>query len=130
MELFAIAIIGFFVGLAGGMFGIGGSIILIPALTEFRGPDQHLYQATAMISNFLVSFPAIWQHWRARAIQSSTILRLMPVSIVFVALGVGLSELRIFAGPGEARLRGLFGLFLFACGLIEMYRATRPRQSR
>jgi uncharacterized membrane protein YfcA len=127
LDLFAIAIIGFFVGLTGGMFGIGGSVILIPALTEFRGPDQHLYQATAMIMNFFVSFPAVFQHWRARAIEFTTIARIFPLSIAFVAIGVALSESRLFAGSEEANLRGLFGIFLFACGLVEIYRAYRPR---
>lgn len=123
----AIAIIGFFVGLAGGMFGIGGGIILIPALTEFRGPNQHLYQATAMIMNFCVSVPAMFQHWRAGALDFTTMARLAPLSIVFVAVGVGVSESRVFAGPGEAYLRGLFGLFLLASGLAELYRARRQR---
>ncbi len=127
MDQLAIAIIGFLVGLTGGMFGIGGSVILIPALTEFHGPNQHLYQATAMIMNFFVSVPAVFQHWRARAIDFTTIARLVPLSIVFVAIGVGISESQLFAGAGEANLRGLFGIFLFACGLTEIYRAYRPR---
>ena len=125
MDPTIIAIIGLFVGVTGGMFGIGGSIILIPALTEVRGPDQHLYQATAMIMNFLVSMPAVIQHGRVRALDPSTIVRLMPLSIVFVAVGVLASESRVFAGEGEAWLRGLFGVFLFACGVMEIYRATR-----
>lgn len=129
MDPFIIAIIGFFVGLTGGMFGIGGSIILIPALSEFRGPNQHLYQATAMIMNFFVSVPAVFQHWRARAIDFTTIARLVPLSIVFVAIGVAISESKVFAGPGEAYLRRLFGVFLFACGLAEIYRAYRPRKA-
>ncbi len=128
MDQLTIAIIGLLVGIVGGMFGIGGSIILIPALTEFRGPNQHLYQATAMIMNFFVSVPAVYQHWRARAIDSATIARLVPLSIAFVAVGVAISESRVFAGSGEAYLRGLFGVFLFACGLAEIYRAYRPRR--
>lgn len=130
MDQLAIVLIGFLVGLCGGMFGIGGSIILIPALTEFRGPNQHLYQATAMIMNFLVSVPAVFQHWRARAIDSSTIARLAPLSIAFVGLGVALSELPLFSGTGEAKLRMLFGLFLFGCGVVEGYRAFWPRRTQ
>lgn len=123
----AIAIIGFFVGLTGGMFGIGGSIILIPALTEFRGPNQHLYQATAMIMNFCVSAPAVWQHWREGAIVPATIARLMPLSILFVAIGVGVSELPVFSGSGEAYLRAIFGLFLLGCGIAELVRIRGRR---
>lgn len=127
MYYLILAIIGLFVGVAGGMFGIGGGIVLIPALTEFRGPDQHLYQATAMITNLFVAIPAIVQHMRARALDARTIFRLMPVSILFVTLGVAMSEIRWFGGEGEAWLRGVFGLFLLACAATELYRAAWPR---
>lgn len=126
MDHLVIAITGLLVGIVGGMFGIGGSIVLIPVLTELRGPNQHLYQATAMIMNLLVSVPAVVQHWRAGAIQASTIARLAPLSIVFVGIGVAISELPSFSGSGEARLRLLFGLFLLGCGIVELYRSMRP----
>ena len=41
METLIFAGIGLVVGLAGGLFGIGGGIVLIPVLGEIFGPDQH-----------------------------------------------------------------------------------------
>ncbi|MCH9003289.1 MAG: TSUP family transporter, partial [Planctomycetes bacterium] len=61
-------LIGLFTGVVGGLLGVGGSIVMIPAMTEVIGPDQHLYQAAAMIVNFFVVVPAVYQHRKAGAI--------------------------------------------------------------
>lgn len=127
MEYAAILLIGLAAGLAGGMLGIGGSIVMIPALTEFIGPDQHLYQAAAMIVNFFIVVPAVYQHTRHRAIDVQTVIRLVPWCLLGVAAGVGISELSIFAGPREAYLRMLFGLFLLIIGIQDLYMLWRTR---
>ncbi len=122
MELLQLVIIGLGAGLLGGMLGVGGSIIIIPAMTEVLGPDQHLYQAAAMIVNFFVVVPAVYQHRRAGAINRTTVARLVPLAVLAVVVGVGVSELPVFAGGGEAYLRGVFGGFLLIVGGYELYR--------
>ena len=122
-----LVVVGLLVGVVGGMFGVGGAIILIPALTEVLGPNQHLYQSTAMIVNLFVAVPAVYQHRRANAIDFATVRRITPPAAAAVVLGVGVSEMGFFAGPGEAYLRGLFGLFLFASAAYDVYRLTRRR---
>jgi len=124
-QLGFLILIGAFGGLTGGLFGVGGSVVMIPALTETLGPDQHLYQAAAMIVNFFVAAPAAVQHYRMRAIQGAVVVRLIPLSMVAVVVGVGISELPIFAGRGEGYLRGLFGLFLGALSIQELGRIWR-----
>lgn len=126
MNIAQLILVGIFVGLAGGMFGIGGGIVLIPALTELVGPDQHRYQAAAMIVNAFVGISAVVGHRRADAIDTADIKKFLPIAAVAAVAGVGISELNVFAGRGEAYLRGLFGLFLFLCGVIEGYRLLRP----
>lgn len=125
MDLLTLVIIGLFVGLVGGMFGVGGGIVLIPALNEILGPNQHLYQSTAMIVNLFVAVPAVYQHHCARAVEVATVLRIIPLAVASVVVGVAVSELGVFAGKGEAYLRGLFGLFLFACAAYDIYRMWR-----
>ena len=121
----ALLLLGFFAGIFGGMLGVGGSIIMIPAMTEVLGPNQHLYQAAAMIVNFFVVVPAVYQHRRAKAIESQTVFRIVPLAIVGVVVGVGISELPLFAGEGEAYLRGLFGLFLLSVAVYDLHRLFR-----
>ncbi len=52
MELFntvIIAIIGLAAGLLGGMFGLGGAIIIIPALVMLSGYSQQMAQGTTLM---------------------------------------------------------------------------------
>ncbi|MCH8251535.1 MAG: sulfite exporter TauE/SafE family protein [Planctomycetes bacterium] len=122
-----LVIIGLIAGLTGGMLGVGGSIVMIPAMTELLGPDQHLYQAAAMIVNLFVVIPAVVHHRRAKAIDPSTIRRLIPFAMVGVVVGVAISETPLFVGEGERYLRGMFGLFLLAVGAIDLYRLARDK---
>ncbi len=114
--------IGLAAGVVGGMLGVGGSIVMIPAMTEVLGPDQHLYQAAAMIVNFFVVTPAVYQHGKAHAGDRATVMRLVPLAMVAVLVGVGLSELPAFSGQGEAYLRAGFGLFLFGLCVVDLLR--------
>jgi len=128
-DVIAQVLIGLFAGLFGGLLGVGGSIIMIPALTEVLGPDQHLYQAAAMIVNFFVVVPAVIQHARAGAIEWATVGKLLPLAGLAVVLGVGVSELGVFAGVGEAYLRAIFGLFLLSMCFVELYRLLHPESN-
>lgn len=117
--------IGFLAGLLGGMLGVGGSIVMIPAMTELLGADQHLYQSAAMIVNFFVVVPAVYQHRRARAIDFQVVRSLVPLALISVVVGVGLSELTVFSGSGEVYLQAVFGLFLLSIASYDIYRLFR-----
>jgi len=127
MHLFALlAVVGLVAGLLGGLLGIGGSIVMIPCMREIlhgqaRG-NQHLYQAAAMIVNFFVVCPAVYQHVRARAILWPIVARLAPAACVSVVGGVMLSELPVFRHAGEVYLAGIFGLFLFYVAGVNFHR--------
>jgi uncharacterized membrane protein YfcA len=41
-------LIGLAAGVFGGLFGVGGAVIMIPALVYFLGADQHLAQGTSL----------------------------------------------------------------------------------
>lgn len=68
MELqntFIIGIIGLSAGLLGGMLGLGGAIIIIPALMLFLGYSQQLAQGTALIMMVLpVGALAAFQYYQ------------------------------------------------------------------
>ncbi len=60
-----IALIGAIAGLLGGMFGLGGAIIIIPALVMILGYSQQMAQGTALIMMVLpVGALAAFQYYQ------------------------------------------------------------------
>ncbi|MCH7721444.1 MAG: TSUP family transporter, partial [Planctomycetes bacterium] len=118
--------IGSAAGLVGGLLGVGGSIVMIPAMTELLGPQQHLYQAAAMMVNLFVVIPAVYQHARANAIRFEVVRWIVPAAMVSVVIGVRVSEHAIFAGDGQRYLIAVFGLFLFYVTGYQVWKLWSP----
>lgn len=113
MELLLLVPIGLLAGLCGGLLGIGGSIVIIPALVIFfGGHQQHLYQAAAMIVNFFVVVPSVIRHFQARATLRPIARWMIPGALIGVIAGVYLSELPVFRGAGQGYLQIAFAVFL------------------
>ncbi len=91
-----LAVVGLVAGIAGGMLGIGGSVVIIPALAVvFRGKawdDIHLFQAAAMVVNIAVAIPGAYRHWKARAIPWDFVRIFGPAALLSIGLGVWLSN--------------------------------------
>jgi uncharacterized membrane protein YfcA len=122
---FALAAVGLVAGLAGGLLGIGGSIIMIPAMNELFGLEQHPHQAAALIVNFFVVVPAVYQHSRARAILWPVVRGMAPAAVVAVLLGVAVSELAIFAGPKQGYLALVFVAFMVYAAGTDLWKMIR-----
>ncbi|MEY3143586.1 MAG: hypothetical protein RLY21_2079 [Planctomycetota bacterium] len=107
----AIALIG---GCLGGLLGLGGSVFIIPALTLSFGPNQHLYQAAALVANVFVAAAASMRH-RGRGTIRRDIVPVMALSAGSAALLGVLVSNAIPAKP----LMAMFGVFLCYCALAE-----------
>ncbi|MCI0499268.1 MAG: sulfite exporter TauE/SafE family protein [Planctomycetales bacterium] len=105
-------IIGLSAGLLGGLLGIGGSIVIIPALTFLYGENQHLYQAAAILCNFFVSASAVIAHWKAETFDRAVLKWLTPLAMAGILAGVALSNCSFFAGSNSYLLARAFGAFL------------------
>jgi uncharacterized membrane protein YfcA len=119
-EVLLLLVIGLLAGTLGGLLGIGGSIVMIPSLTIVLGPNQHLYQAAAMIVNVFVAVPATLRHRRSGAIRWPVVWRMLPFGILFILVGVGASD-RI---PHDA-LKRIFGVFLVYVVAINVVKLVR-----
>jgi len=62
-------LIGFFAGILSGFVGIGGGVIIVPALVFFLGLSQHEAQGTSL---FVLMMPvvglAVYNYWRENSI--------------------------------------------------------------
>lgn len=134
-QLLAVGGIGLIAGVLGGMLGIGGSAIMIPGLAilfgleRTPGMNQHLYQASAMIANIAVSVPAAMRHARAKAIVPQALRYMIPAALVFVLLGVWLSNLPVFEGTANGkRLAQILGAFLAYEVVLNVIRLIRGQE--
>jgi len=124
-ELTRLLALGLFAGTIGGLVGLGGSIIIIPILTLFMHRDQHVSQAAAMLVNIFVALPAALRHHQAEAIRWDVALRMLPFGLVFILLGVELSN-RV----DGAVLQKIFGGFLLYVILFKLLKRYRNRHVR
>ena len=85
--------LGLLAGTLGGLLGIGGSVIMIPALLFFI-PDMtiHLAQAVAMSVNPAVAFSSAAKHHRNKNVSWHVALRVMPLSLFFISVAAWFSN--------------------------------------
>ena len=58
--------IGILTGMVAGMFGIGGAIIMVPALVFLMGFGQHMAQGTSLAVMLPpIGLIAAWNYWKA-----------------------------------------------------------------
>ena len=112
MDYLIFAAIGIVMGLFGGLLGIGGSVVMIPALVFAFGENQHLYQASAMICNFFVGTTAAIVHKKADVLVMDVIKWLVPAAAVGIIIGVAISNSSAFARGNSYLLARVFGIFM------------------
>lgn len=91
-------LIGLIAGVVGGLCGIGGSIVMLPALGLFHGYDaadkarHHVYMAASMLVNIVVALSSSIQHRRRGVVRVDVLRVMIPSMGVGMVLGVLLSS--------------------------------------
>jgi len=112
-----LVVIGLMAGVFGGMFGIGGAIIMIPALVYFLGADQQLAQGTSVaIMLPPIGLFAAYNYYKAGQVN---ILWAVIIAVSFMAGGYFGSKIAL-ALP-ENLLRKLFGVLLIILALRMIF---------
>jgi len=105
--------IGLFAGILAGLFGIGGGIVIVPALTVWLGYDQKTASGTSLAALLLpVGLPGVLIYYRAGQFDLQ--------SAIFVASGllVGVLFGALFAIRLPSKIVDrLYGAFLFLVGI-------------
>ena len=79
--------LGAVLGTMGGLFGIGGGLIAIPALGVLFGLDQQLAQGTALVMVVPNVLLALWRYHQRNRIELRPALTLSLAGLVFAWLG-------------------------------------------
>lgn len=107
-QLIVLVIVGILSGLLAGAFGIGGAIIVIPALVFILGLSQHEAQGTSLAFMLPpVGILATWNYWKAGQVNWKIALVLSLTFVVGAYLGSNFS-----INISDRLLRRLFGILL------------------
>lgn len=125
-DILPLLLTGVFAGMLGGLLGIGGSVIMIPAMAVLfakrEWSDQHLIQAAAMLVNVAVALPAAMKHRKMGAFRVDLFKAMLPATIVFIIVGVLVSD-----QLESVWLRRLFAVFLVYVSVSSIAKALSKR---
>ncbi len=102
----------FFGGLASGLLGIGGGLLVVPIMTFTMGMSIHLATATSMFTMIFTSISGVTQHYQADHINFESAL-LLALGAVFGAQ-VGAYTSKRVSGKN---LRRVFAIVLIISGI-------------
>jgi uncharacterized protein len=120
VDILLFLITGFVAGAFGGLLGLGGATILVPALTLGFGLPIHMAIAVSLISNVFVSITATIGYNRRGLVNWNIVLIMTLGSIAGVLIGTVVAT----QSPADL-IKLLFGLFLLIVVLEGILRVRR-----
>lgn len=88
MTIVALIACGLLAGIIGGMLGVGGGIIFVPALALIVGLSQVQAEATSLLAIIPVSVAAVWRQRQYGNVRMKDGLVIGALSVVGVLIGV------------------------------------------
>lgn len=111
-----VILLGLGIGVLVGLMGVGGGVVLIPALVYLMNMNQHLAQGTSLLLQLPpIGLGALYFYWK----KGNVDLRAGLVCAAGFLLG-GYFGSVVAIGISSARLRSLFGVFLMVAALLLM----------
>lgn len=129
--LIVFAVVGVVAGLIAGLFGLGGGVVMVPAMIYTFGvlafPDAiltHLAVGTSLACIVVTATIASWTHWQKKAIEIGLLAPLVPGVIVGAWLGGVLA-----ASLEGIELQFAFAVFLIFVGLTMLRKVVQDKAS-
>lgn len=124
MQVVVVILVGLAAGVLVGLMGIGGGIIIVPALVYFFGMDQHTAQGTSLFVLLPpIGLGALFVYWKKGYVD----LRAGIVCAMGILAGAYFGGRAAVAIPSRP-LQAIFGLFLMFSALMlwRQSRDTKP----
>lgn len=129
--VFLLVLIGLVAGAMSGFIGIGGGVIMVPALVYIMHLTQHEAQGTSLILMLPpIGILAVMNYYRAGQLSSTQITYGIIIAIAFVIGGYFGSKLSLKLSPNLVKL--IFGvLMLYIAGkmILGGYQGLRQERS-
>jgi uncharacterized membrane protein YfcA len=120
MQYLYLALIGVTAGILAGLFGIGGGVLIVPALVLLLGMPQHTATGTSLVALLLpVGILGVWSYYRAGNITSEHITFGLIVAIGLFA-GTYLGS-QIALEISNETLQKVFAGFLMCVSLYMFF---------
>ena len=120
-QLLLLLVIGLGSGIVSGMFGIGGGVIVVPALVYLAGFSQHLAIGTSLaILLPPVGLAAVIEYYRHGHVDLK--VALIVALGLFLGAWAGARYANRISGP---HLRMAFGIFVVCLGVYIIYGALK-----
>ena len=113
-------LLGLVSGTAGGLIGIGGGVIVVPALTLLFHKDINLAIAASLVQMIFVASSSAYGHYKNGYILKSVVIRLVPLAATCAVIGVFIGS-RVPSAP----LQRIFAVFLAYTALDTLYRLAK-----
>jgi uncharacterized membrane protein YfcA len=117
-----ILLLGLVVGLVVGLMGVGGGVLLVPAMVYLLHMEQHLAQGTSLLMQLPpLGLGALYVYWRRREVD----LWAGVCCAAGFLLGGYFGSL-VAIGMSSQDLRGAFGLFMILAAILLWRQTNRP----
>ncbi|MBM3823290.1 MAG: sulfite exporter TauE/SafE family protein [Verrucomicrobia bacterium] len=116
MHLWIGTLIGGIGGLASGLFGVGGGIIMVPAMVYFMNLPIKSAIGTSLAVIIPTTIVGSFKHFQMGNIQPSAVLAIAPAAVLGGYLGAWLSS-----QLSDANLKRAFGGFIVLVGLRLLF---------
>ena len=118
-------LIGVWGGIAAGMFGVGGGIVIVPTLVFFAGFTQHRATGTSLALLLPpIGLAAVIEYYRKGNVDITAALVMAPTMICAAWLGAYFAH--FLKGP---QLRMVFGVFICCVGVYLIYGAWKSMRA-
>ncbi len=119
-EIGLLLAIGLGAGLLAGLFGIGGGVVIVPAMVLLASFDQHVAQGTSLLVIIPSAMLGTWTHHRHARFMMRDAVILAAGGVVGALVG-SLTALAL----DEDLLRRLFALLILAVAARMFFSRTR-----
>src|ERR1700694_1796279 len=120
VEIVAGLLIGLAAGVVSGSLGVGGGVIMVPAMVLLLGVPESVAQGTSLFVILPTAISGVQSHYRRHNLDFQPTIWMGLVGAATAAAGASL------AGCGDAtRVRQLFAAYLLLVGAQTLYRGLR-----
>lgn len=117
MQILFLALLGGAAGIVSGFLGIGGAVIIIPALVYFLKFPQTTAQGTSLAMLLPpIGFLAAWRYWKAGSVNVEAAVVLAISFFVFSFIGA-----QFAVGISNVLMKKIFAAFLICIGIFMLF---------